>query len=85
MSEFKLTNEQIDQFKADGYLMLPRLFDDEEMDLLRKIGRADTRLASEARDRLDAAGGKSRLALRNDLGDDIYSAFVRSHRIASLM
>lgn len=85
MSQFALTDEQVVQFNRDGFLMLPDHFDAEEMDLLLKIGRADRELAGQANGRRDASGGISKLALRNDLGDTIYSAIVRSHRVVNPM
>jgi len=85
VSAFTISSAQVSQFKEDGYLLVPHLFDGEEIDLLSKIARADARLAGEARERRDAAGAKSRLALRNELGEDIYSACARSQRVAGTM
>ncbi|MBW3624421.1 MAG: phytanoyl-CoA dioxygenase family protein [Armatimonadetes bacterium] len=85
MRAFQLTDQQVAQFNEDGYLMVPGLFDSEEMDLLYKIGKADQGLSDLARNRRDNQGGVSKLSLRNDLPDDIYSAFVRSHRIVDAM
>jgi ectoine hydroxylase-related dioxygenase (phytanoyl-CoA dioxygenase family) len=80
----KLTPEQIGEWHADGYLMLQGLFAPDEVDLLLKIARADqTRL--QAREMRDAHGGVSRLALRNELYDDTYSAFVRCRRVVDAM
>ncbi len=85
MSRFKLTTEQFAQFHEDGYLVVPKLFDDEETDLLRKIAHADTELAKGAGNRHDKEGNNTRIALRNDLGDDIYSAVSRCERIVNTM
>src|SRR5207237_10368029 len=52
---------------------------------LRDIGKADEDLRKGIRTRRDAAGGVTTLSLSNDLGDDIYSAFVRCHRIVDPM
>lgn len=82
---FKVTSAQIQQFQKDGYLMVPDLFDAEEMELLLKIGKADHKLAKETRAMADAQGGHSKLALRNDLSDTIYSAIVRSRRLVDNM
>ncbi len=65
--------------------MVEQLFDQEEMDLLLKIAKADRELAQEAVNRKDSAGGVSKLSLRNDLREDIYSAFVRCRRIVENM
>ena len=85
-SENRITPAQRDQFLNDGYLMLRGLFDPEEMELLLAVSKADRALAAEAVSRGDGSGGTSRLALRNDLDDaTIYSAIVRSHRVAGAM
>ena len=77
--------EQKRQFDEDGYVIVRNLFDREEMDLLREIGRADAGLLEGVRVRRDAAGGETKLSLRNDLPEDIYSAFVRCRRIVDTM
>ncbi len=81
VTNFRLSEAKADQFNEDGFLIIEDLFDAEEMDLLRKVARADHRLDREATSRLDGQGGAIRLALRNDLPDDIYSAFVRCRRV----
>ncbi|HXG24371.1 MAG TPA: phytanoyl-CoA dioxygenase family protein [Chthonomonadales bacterium] len=85
MNTHPLSEEQVARFEKDGYLLVPQLFDSEEVDLLRKIAKADAQLAQEARERLDAEGGLSKLSLRNDLREDIYSAITRCRRIVDSM
>ncbi|MCW3097022.1 MAG: Phytanoyl-CoA dioxygenase family protein [Chthonomonadaceae bacterium] len=85
MYPFSPTDVQVSAFHADGYLMVRGLFDAEETDLLLKIARADARLDGDKLARRDAQGGVTRLALRNELGDDIYSAVTRSRRIVDTM
>jgi ectoine hydroxylase len=77
----KLTEQEIDRFNRDGYLMRPALFDAEEMDLLITIAKNDQRLERETLERRDAHAGTSKLWLTDVLEDDIYSAFVRCLRI----
>jgi ectoine hydroxylase-related dioxygenase (phytanoyl-CoA dioxygenase family) len=84
MSSFRVTKKQIAEFNDTGYLLVRRMFDAEEMDLLITIAKAD-RDMDKASARKDAQGGVSRLRLRNELYDDIYSAFVRCHRIVDTM
>lgn len=76
-----LSNEQLEAFNRDGYLLWENLFDAEEMDLLINIARNDQRLEQEALERRDANAGKSKLWITDSLEDDIYSAFVRCRRI----
>ncbi len=75
-----MTTSQLSQWKSDGYLLLPQLFDTEEMELLITVAKSDRQL-DRAGGRRDAQGGVSRLRLRNELADDIYSAFVRCPRL----
>src|SRR6185295_17280404 len=77
----KLTEQELDQFNRDGYLMKPALFDVEEMELLITVAKNDQRLEREALERRDAQAGTSKLWLTDVLEDDIYSAFVRCVRI----
>ena len=84
MASFKVTPQQIAQFHEDGYLIVPRLITNEETDLLYRIAKADPDM-NNASGRGDAEGRISKLMLRNDLGDDIYSAVVRSQRIVHTM
>jgi ectoine hydroxylase-related dioxygenase (phytanoyl-CoA dioxygenase family) len=85
MPTFPVSGEQISRFKRDGYLMVENLFDDEETDLLGKIARADQALSQDAHNAVDSTGGHSRLALRNELHDDVYSSIVRCHRLVDTM
>jgi ectoine hydroxylase-related dioxygenase (phytanoyl-CoA dioxygenase family) len=82
----RVTPEQLHEFTSNGYLMVRQLFDEDEMELLLAIAKQDQVLANEGYERKDAAGGLSRLALRNELDDStIYTAIVRSQRVAGTM
>src|SRR5262245_11529408 len=76
-----LNQEQIAQFDRDGYLLIEKLFDREEMDLLMQVARADQQIFRNALERMDLASGKSKLWITGDLEEDIYSAFVHCHRL----
>jgi len=82
---FVLSDAQRDQFERDGYLIVERLFHSVEIGLLGQIARADRELSRDSASRRDGAGGVIQLAVRNELGDDIYSAFVRCRRIVETM
>jgi ectoine hydroxylase len=82
---FTLSDSQLAQFHQDGYLIVARLFDREEIDLLGRIARADHELVQQSAGRRDGDGGIVRLSVRNALDDDIYSAFVRCRRIVEAM
>jgi len=85
MKTFRIDEEQFARYNADGWLMVDSLFDEEEMELLLQVGKADRELARDAHATRDAAGRDTRLTLRNDLSDDIYSAIVRCPRIVDTM
>lgn len=85
MSDRRLTEAELSQFNADGYLLKRALFDAEEVELLEHIARADRALAAESRGNLDLQGNVNRLTLRNELLDDMYSAIVRCHRLVDPM
>ena len=86
MSFFKLSSTQFDSFQRDGFIVVPQLFSCEEMQGLLDFAKADHALVNESYVRKDAAGGATRLALRNDLDDSSpYTAIVRSRRVAGTM
>ncbi len=82
---FTLSDSQLAQFHRDGYLIVERLFDGEEIELLGRIARADHELVQQSAGRRDGEGGIVRLSVRNSLDEDIYSAFVRCRRIVDAM
>jgi hypothetical protein len=82
---FALTSQERDHFDRDGFLIVERLFDAGEIGWLARIARADRALEAHSASRRDNAGGIIRLSVRNELGNDIYSAFVRCRRIVETM
>jgi ectoine hydroxylase-related dioxygenase (phytanoyl-CoA dioxygenase family) len=85
MIPFTLSDNQLSQFRQDGFVIVPALFDSEEIDLLRRVARADHQMQQTAAGRRDGAGGVVKLALANELSDDLASAFVRCRRIVDTM
>ena len=81
----RLTTKQIEQFNRDGYVLVTDLFDDEEMELLLKIGKSDPQIGQQAHGRLDSSSTQSKLWITGSLDEDIYTAFVRSPRIVDPM
>ncbi len=76
-----LTAAQLNAYRRDGYIVLPALFDAEEIKLLRRAAKDDKALDDNAFGRADGAGGSVRLSLWNHPGDDIYGMFARSRRV----
>jgi ectoine hydroxylase len=85
MSGFKLSADQVKRFNEDGFLIVEKLFNHDEMDLLLKIARADRERVQGAWNVNDTGGNRSKIWLQNDLGQDIYSAVVRSQRLVDSM
>jgi ectoine hydroxylase-related dioxygenase (phytanoyl-CoA dioxygenase family) len=85
MTFFTPTEANLAAFNNDGFFIVENFLDAEETELLAKIARADQQLAKQASSRADGEGGAVDLLVENELGDDIYSAIVRSERVASTM
>ena len=80
-----LTSEQVAAYERDGYVLVERLFDAQEMDVLLNFAKHDEALMASAYARKDAAGNETKLALWNHPGEDLYSMFSRSPRIVDGM
>ena len=76
-----ISNDQINDFKKDGFILLKSLFDKEEIDLLKKTAVEDRELDKHSFGRADGEGGTVRLSLWNHPGNNIYGMIARSHRI----
>lgn len=76
-----LSESQLQQYQDAGYLLQRKLFDAEEIGLLRQAAKQDRRLDQHAFGRDDGEGGSIRLSLWNHPGHGIYGAFARCHRI----
>lgn len=80
-----LTNEQIEQFDKDGFVIVRGLFDAEEMTILRETAKNDQALAKQTRGLADGEGGVQKLSSWNTAGDDVYGLVARSHRVVDAM
>ena len=78
---FKLSEAQIAAYHDDGLLFLPGLFDNEEMDLLRRAMEEDPAIAEHSLLRADQEGGATRISLWNRAGDSVYGLAARSRRV----
>jgi len=76
-----LTDAQVLQYHADGYVVAKSLFDASEIDLLRRAAKEDNDLDKRSFGRADGEGGTVRLALWNHPGEGIYGMFARSERM----
>lgn len=80
-----LTAEQRADFERDGYVMVRKLFDDEEIAILRAAIEGDEALRSRLYNRNDASGKNTRMAIWNHPGDSVYGLAARSHRVVDTM
>ena len=76
-----LTDEQMTAYHRDGYAIVRRMFDREEIGLLRQAAVTDRELDNQSFGRADGEGGTVRLSLWNHPGESIYGMFARSRRI----
>lgn len=78
-----LTREQCDQFDRDGFVLVNGVFSEEETGVLIRAVDEGGRVARNAWNLPDAAGRSSKLALWNELGDDVFAAVSASPRIVN--
>jgi len=86
MTKFQLSDKQQQAFDENGFVIVDRLLDEEESQLLRDIAHADREFQHAAVSRADGEGGAVKLVVRNDLPEDtMYGAVVRSRSIVDAM
>jgi ectoine hydroxylase len=85
MSIHTLTEAEIARFGRDGYLIIRRLFDHEEANILRQAAKADQAFKQHSYDLKDGEGGVSKLVLWNKAGEDLDGTVARSHRVVDAM
>ena len=78
---FSVTDEQVRNFHRDGYLLVPKLFDAEEVDILLTTARNDSAMQDHSRDIEDASGKVSKLTLWNHPGNDVFGLASRCRRV----
>ena len=61
MQEMILSEDGLEQFDADGFVIVPNLLNPEETQLLREIARADRQLSLSRASRADGEGGGRRI------------------------
>ena len=81
MKNFKLTQQQVDQYHRDGYLIVKHFLSDEEIKKLYDIAMADDTARKHAFDLNDQTGKKTKLSLWYTPGNDAYGLLTRSKRM----
>ena len=79
------TAAELAAYDRDGFLLVPSLFDGDEMGLLLDYARQDEALKASAYGRKDSTGQETKLALWNHPGENLYSMFSRSPRVVDRM
>ncbi|SRR5258706_11824967 len=83
MAKNPLSDNQVEQFQRDGYIVVRSMFDHEEADILRKTAKADAAFKKHAYDLKDGEGGTAKLVLWNKAGEDLYGMVARCERLVN--
>ena len=83
MNSYALTNQQIQSFHQDGYLVLKNFLTTAEVTKIYTTAISDQVLKNNAQDIKDNTGKNSKLTLWFKPGNDIYSMLIRSERMVN--
>jgi ectoine hydroxylase-related dioxygenase (phytanoyl-CoA dioxygenase family) len=76
----RLSTEQIEQYRRDGYIICREFFDGDETALMRR--QAESEITGEGvLIKKDTSGNTVSLRMWNTSGDDIYGMFARNERV----
>ncbi|WP_375586154.1 phytanoyl-CoA dioxygenase family protein [Cyclobacterium xiamenense] len=85
----KFTEQQIQKYNRDGYLLIPGFCTEEETDRLYRVAIEDQAMRKNAMDLNDQSGKKTRLSLWFKPGNDVFGYLTRSQKmvqsVASLL
>lgn len=73
----------LNEYERDGFVVARKMFDSEEIGLLRRAAKEDRELDQHAFGRGDGEGGTVRLSLWNHPGDTIYGMFARCETVVN--
>ena len=76
-----LSMQDVQRFQSDGYVLSQGMFDAEEIAILQEAVAIDSGLKGSAIGLDDGAGGKSKLTIWYEPGNDTYGTFARVARI----
>jgi len=84
MAYWQITNDQLERFGRDGFLLVPNLLNDQETENLVAACRGDRKIRDEVVfDHADPSGKPVQLTAWNHPGDDIYGTISRCERIVN--
>jgi len=75
-----VSDEQMAAYERDGYIVIPRLFADDEIEFLKQTAERELPTA-QVLTKEDREGNKVSLKMWNHAGDDVYGLFSRNERI----
>jgi phytanoyl-CoA hydroxylase len=78
---FSLTNEQVESYQENGYLIIPGFLNADEVAKLYRVAIEDEAIRKNSFDLDDKAGKKTKLALWFTPGNDVYGLLTRSERM----
>lgn len=81
---FKLSTAQQEQYERDGYVILPKHFDGEEIALLQRAMEEDPAITDSSLIRPDQEGFGTRISLWNRAGDSVYGLAARCDRMVEV-
>ncbi len=84
MAKTQITEQQVQQYHEDGYLLVRGLLSPTEIDLLGRTAREDRVLDQHSFGKADGEGGTVRLSLWNHPGDTIYGMVARSESVVGV-
>src|SRR5215469_14908631 len=79
-----VSDQQIAAYQRDGYVVLSRLFEPDEVAILRRAAERDMPEA-EILTKADQDGNKVSLKMWNGASEDIYGMFSRNERVVRAM
>jgi phytanoyl-CoA hydroxylase len=79
----KLSQQQLDDYHKDGFVIIPHFFSAEETKILYETSTEDSNLRENSYEMVDKQGKKSRLALWFTPGNDAYGMMSRSERMVN--
>jgi ectoine hydroxylase len=83
MAKGALQDNLLQEYERNGFVLARKMFDEEEIGLLRRAAREDRDLGQHSFGRGDGEGGTVRLSLWNHPGDTIYGMFARCETIVN--
>ena len=81
MAHFTLTKEQIEGYNRDGYLIMRKFLNEDEVNKLYGISTGDDTMKKHAIDLNDQTGKKTKLTLWFTPGNDAYGLLTKSRRM----